>query len=133
MSYDWCAIQKKSSRKVKEKHESDSREGKEQIVELEKPSTIGHGKEAGKLISASKDSDRIPPSGRDSQGAMSLGTLKKRPSLLNLDESPSPPDLHLITTPAVRAIDDLERISYPEGISGPKRELNVNAKKGRFR
>ena len=77
MSYDWCAIQKKFSRKVKEKHESDCREGKGQIVELEKPSTIGHGKEAGKLISASKDSDSIPPSGRDYQGAMSLGTLKK--------------------------------------------------------
>lgn len=132
MSYDWCVIQKKFSRKVKEKHESDCREGKGQIVELEKPSTIGHGKEAGKLISASKDSDRIPPSGRDYQGTMSLGTLKKLLSPLNLDESPSP-DLYLSTIPAVRAIDDLERISYPEGISGPKRELNVNAKEGRFR
>jgi len=109
---------------VKEKHESERRKGRGKIVQLERPGTIGHGEEAGKLIGAS---------GRDSQGAMSLGTLKKRPPPLNLDESPSSPDLYFTTTPAVRAIDDLERISYPEGISGPKRELNVNAKEGRFR
>ena len=58
---------------------------------------------------------------------------RKCPSLLNLDESPPSPDLHLTAVSAIRAIDDLKRISYPEGIVGPKRELNVNAKEGRFR
>ncbi|KAH9014803.1 eukaryotic translation initiation factor 4G1, eIF4E-binding domain-containing protein, partial [Lactarius deliciosus] len=32
-----------------------------------------------------------------------------------------------------RPIDDLNLISYPEGIKNPKAELNVNAQKGRFR
>ncbi|KAH9022415.1 eukaryotic translation initiation factor 4G1, eIF4E-binding domain-containing protein, partial [Lactarius hengduanensis] len=32
-----------------------------------------------------------------------------------------------------RPIEDLNRISYPEGIKYPKAELNVNAQKGRFR
>ena len=32
-----------------------------------------------------------------------------------------------------RIIEDLDHISYPEGISGPKPELNANSKKGRFR
>ncbi|KAH8996888.1 eukaryotic translation initiation factor 4G1, eIF4E-binding domain-containing protein [Lactarius akahatsu] len=32
----------------------------------------------------------------------------------------------------VRPIEDLNRISYPEGIKNPKAELNVNAQKGRY-
>ena len=31
-----------------------------------------------------------------------------------------------------RIIEDLDLISYPEGITGPKQELNVNSKKGNF-
>lgn len=32
-----------------------------------------------------------------------------------------------------RLIEDLDHISYPEGISSPKPELNTNSKKGKFR
>lgn len=32
-----------------------------------------------------------------------------------------------------RIIEDLGHISYPEGVTGPKPELNVNAKRGKFR
>lgn len=32
-----------------------------------------------------------------------------------------------------RVIEDLDHISYPEGISSPKPELNTNSKKGKFR
>ncbi|KAI9441597.1 eukaryotic translation initiation factor 4G1, eIF4E-binding domain-containing protein [Lactarius indigo] len=32
-----------------------------------------------------------------------------------------------------RPIEDLDRISYPEGIKNPMAELNVNAQKGKFR
>lgn len=32
-----------------------------------------------------------------------------------------------------RVIEDLDHISYPEGISSPKPELNANSKKGKFR
>ena len=42
---------------------------------------------------------------------------------------------NVVTTPlstlaAARMIEDLGHISYPEGVSGPKPELNVNSKKG---
>ena len=33
----------------------------------------------------------------------------------------------------VRIIEDLNRISYPEGVTGPRPELNVNSKKGKFK
>ena len=33
----------------------------------------------------------------------------------------------------VRIIEDLSRISYPEGVTGPRPELNVNPKKGKFK
>ena len=34
---------------------------------------------------------------------------------------------------AARIIEDLGHISYPEGVDGPKPELNVNSRKGKFR
>lgn len=52
---------------------------------------------------------------------------------------PGPLDLHGTTTAtppsalgAARMIEDLGLISYPEGIVGPKPELNVNSTKGKF-
>ena len=41
-----------------------------------------------------------------------------------------------INTPIAKTagiIEDLGRISYPEGVNGPKLELNVNLRKGKFR
>jgi translation initiation factor 4G len=32
-----------------------------------------------------------------------------------------------------RIIEDINQVSYPEGIMSPKIELNVNAKQGKFR
>ena len=32
-----------------------------------------------------------------------------------------------------RFIEDLDRVSYPEGICNPKPELNANSKEGKFR
>ena len=59
---------------------------------------------------------------------------KRRPAPLNL----SNPTKNVVTIPlptleVVRMIEDLGHISYPEGVSGPKPELNVNSKKGKFR
>ena len=45
------------------------------------------------------------------------------------NNSPSPP--FAFTT--ARKIDSLDEIEYPEGIKGPKAELNKNAKDGKFR
>ena len=39
----------------------------------------------------------------------------------------------LPTLAAARMIEDLGHISYPEGVNGPKPELNVNSKKGKFK
>ena len=36
------------------------------------------------------------------------------------------------TPPTVMIVEDLSRIVYPDGIAGPKPELNVNSKKGGF-
>ena len=36
------------------------------------------------------------------------------------------------STPPTRIIGDLGRILYPDGIIGPRPELNVNSKKGKF-
>jgi len=36
------------------------------------------------------------------------------------------------TSVTARIIEDLDLVSYPEGIAGPKQELNVNSKKGKF-
>jgi translation initiation factor 4G len=60
---------------------------------------------------------------------------KSRPDPLNLTQatrsavSPSLPS----ALATARNISDLSNVSYPEGISSPKPELNSNAKEGKFR
>ncbi|KAI0079837.1 hypothetical protein K474DRAFT_1658664 [Panus rudis PR-1116 ss-1] len=60
---------------------------------------------------------------------------RQRPGPLDLTQAkqqviPQPLPSALATA---RAIDDLGRVPYPEGIKSPKVELNVNAKEGKFR
>src|SRR3984957_19239189 len=70
---------------------------------------------------------KTPPPHLDSQ--------KKRPDPLNLSKAhksnvvaPLPSALA-----TARNIEDLGRVPYPEGVSSPKVELNINAKDGKFR
>jgi translation initiation factor 4G len=60
---------------------------------------------------------------------------RKRPGPLNLqttiDSNIAPPlPSALATAPH---IEDINRITYPQGIKSPKLELNVNTQKGKFR
>ena len=121
----------------KEKDEYGCRGGKGKVAEFGTTGKVEHVGEGSKLTGISENGEVNLSPGRDSQGTVSLGvstrrTLEKRPPPLHLYESSSSPDFHL-TTSAIRAIDDLEHISYPDGIFGPQHELNVNAKEGRFR
>jgi hypothetical protein len=60
-----------------------------------------------------------------------LPDFKKRPDPLDntKNASPSLPSARATT----RIIKDLGSVPYPEGISSPKVELNINAKNGKFR
>jgi hypothetical protein len=60
---------------------------------------------------------------------------RKRPRPLNLQTaitSNTPPSLPS-TLATARYIEDINRITYPEGIKSPNVELNVNAQRGKFR
>ena len=60
---------------------------------------------------------------------------KRHPGPLDLSSTRSQP-ISLSRASALataRIIEDLGGISYPEGIKGPEVELNVNAKRGKFR
>jgi hypothetical protein len=46
------------------------------------------------------------------------------------DETSSPPSSPLLTA---RSIENLNEVAYPEGIKGPKAELNANVRDARFR
>jgi Eukaryotic translation initiation factor 4G1 len=65
----------------------------------------------------------------------SLELTRKRPGPLNLQTTINtntiPPLPSALAT--ARFIEDINRISYPEGVKGPKAELNVNTEKGKFR
>jgi translation initiation factor 4G len=60
---------------------------------------------------------------------------RKRPGPLNLqttiNTNIAPPLPSALAT--ARHIEDINRITYPEGIKSPKVELNVNTQKGKFR
>jgi hypothetical protein len=59
---------------------------------------------------------------------------RKRPGPLNLQTtitSSNPPALPS-TLATARYIEDINRITYPEGIKGPNVELNVNTQRGKF-
>ena len=59
---------------------------------------------------------------------------KTRPSPLNLSSAVKPnASATLPVLVRARIVEDLDLISYPEGVTGPKPQLNVNSKKGTFR
>ena len=65
-------------------------------------------------------------------------TLRSRPQVTVPSTTDSPTTKNVIAVSlsalaAARMIEDLGHISYPEGVSGPKPELNVNSKEGKFR
>ena len=65
-------------------------------------------------------------------------TLSSRPQVTvpSMTDSPTAKNVVAAALPALaaaRMIEDLGYISYPEGVNGPKPELNVNSKKGKFR
>ena len=64
----------------------------------------------------------------------SIPITKTRPAPLDL----SKPTKVLVAAPLpalakARIIEYLDHISYPEGVNGPKPELNIDSKKGKFR
>ena len=57
-----------------------------------------------------------------------------RPSPLNLFGAVKPnAPATLPVLARARIVEDLDLISYPEGVTGPKPQLNANSKKGMFR
>ncbi|KDQ50870.1 hypothetical protein JAAARDRAFT_41657 [Jaapia argillacea MUCL 33604] len=66
---------------------------------------------------------RIDTDARRRPGPLDLSSTKQTPI-----SAPLPSALA-----TARIIEDLGRVSYPEGIMSPKPELNVNAKNGKFR
>ncbi|KAH9912525.1 eukaryotic translation initiation factor 4G1, eIF4E-binding domain-containing protein, partial [Fomitopsis serialis] len=60
---------------------------------------------------------------------------KRRAGPLDLSSTRSQPVAQPLPSAlaTARTIEDLGSVSYPEGIKGPKVELNMNAKHGKFR
>jgi translation initiation factor 4G len=60
-------------------------------------------------------------------------TLKKCPGRPDLSNTGSVPPSLPSALKTARYIDDINRVSYPEGIVSPNPELNANVKDGKFR
>jgi len=98
--------------------------------------------EEGEVLDADEGDVETPDAGQEHKentkeilriNTSPVSDFKKRPGPLDLSNtrnaSPSLPS----ALATARVIDDLGSVPYPEGISSPKMELNVNAKNGKFR
>ncbi|KAJ3570293.1 hypothetical protein NP233_g4502 [Leucocoprinus birnbaumii] len=97
-------------------------------------SAVPQAKDDGELVQEPESTDT--PQEAPAEEPLRVNTsepLKKRPGHPDLSKTGSvPPPLPSALSTA-RAIDDISRVSYPEGISSPKPELNSNVKDGKFR
>ncbi|KAJ4483157.1 hypothetical protein C8R41DRAFT_840759 [Lentinula lateritia] len=101
-----------------------------EVIENDKPHTDGPEAKASEIKPDEKKALRIDTA-RPSEPLP-----KRRPGPLDLStvagKTNIPPPLPSALATA-RIIEDLGRVSYPEGVQSPKIELNVNAKDGKFR
>ena len=130
-------IREEEEAKKAAEEEERRREEEEKAAEVEKLrlAKVAEGRrmQEGKRVAA-RFTERKP------EEALEIDTsiTKRRPAPLNLAKSVVTAPLNVIAVPpstleAARMIKDLGHISYPEGVSGPKPELNINSKKGKFR
>lgn len=95
--------------------------------------------EGNKVNAPEQDDTTSTPQGEPKEKVEGLSCTnaskpdRKRPIPLDLSGTGSASNSHSSVFTAARVIDDITRISYPEGISSPKPELNANAKNGKFR
>ncbi|KAF8622684.1 hypothetical protein AX15_006786 [Amanita polypyramis BW_CC] len=121
----------------KEETEHQRREGEER--EREKDEQHAAEREAGEFRKDEEKKERAHkwqaeeaktaaefPVSAESEGAKT--SERKRPEPLDLTHLEQPSSLTL-----ARPLRDLSSVIYPEGITGPKPELNVGAKEGKFR
>ena len=142
-------------RKRKEKEEEDSRKAAEaEKLRLAKEAEERRMKEEEKRVTAKLAEEPKPEEGEIIESPTSdeppkgVAGIFSRKEGLKIDTSitktrPGPLDLSGATKNVVpappsalataRIIEDLGHISYPEGVTSPKPELNVNSKKGKFR
>ncbi|KAF5355138.1 hypothetical protein D9756_005480 [Leucocoprinus leucothites] len=105
--------------------------------EVEEVAKAQRTKEEGELIEEPESGDAAKDDSKaQTKESLRINTsepLKKRPNRLDLSNTGSVPAPLPSALSTARAIDDISRVSYPEGISSPKPELNTNAKDGKFR
>lgn len=107
-----------------EDFESQSPQEDGEVQDAEDESRLAIPDAGQELRDKAKDTLRISTS--------PLPDFKKRPGPLDLSNTKNTASLPSALATA-RVIEDLGSVQYPEGISSPKVELNINAKHGKFR
>ena len=141
-------------KKRKEREEEDRKAAEAERLRLAKEAEDRRVKEEEKKVAAKLAEEQKPEEGEivDSPTAeeppKEVREVFSRKEGLKIDTSitktrPGPLDLsgatkNVVAAPpsalaTARIIEDLGHISYPDGITSPKVELNVNSKKGKFR
>jgi len=141
-------------RKRKEREEEERKAAEAEKLRLAKEAEERRMKEEEKRVTAKLIEVQKPEEGEIIESPTSCEPPKEtrevisRKEGLKIDTSitktrPGPLDLsgatkNVIAAPlsalaTARIIEDLGHISYPEGVTSPKPELNVNSKKGKFR
>ena len=141
-------------RKRKEKEEDERRAAEAEKLRLAKEAEERRVREEEKRVTAKLAEEQKPEDGEivDSptheEPPKEVREVFSRKEGLKIDTSitktrPGPLDLsgatkNVVAAPpsalaTARIIEDLGHISYPDGVTSPKPELNVNSKKGKFR
>ena len=141
-------------RKRKEKEEEEKKAAEAEKLRLAKEAEERRVKEEEKRVAAKLAEEQKPEEGEIVESPSSEEPPKEvrevfsRKEGLKIDTAitkarPGPLDLsgatkNVAAAPpsalaTARIIEDLDHISYPEGVASPKPELNVNSKNGKFR
>ena len=141
-------------RKRKEKEEEERKAAEAEKLRLAKEDEERRVREEEKRVTAKLAEEQKPEDGEIVESPASEEPPKEvrevfsRKEGLKIDTSitktrPGPLDLsgatkNVVAAPpsalaTARIIEDLGHISYPDGVTSPKPELNVNSKKGKFR
>ncbi|KAH9174998.1 hypothetical protein EDB89DRAFT_429834 [Lactarius sanguifluus] len=121
-----------AERTEKERKEAEERAEQERLRKLREEEDA---KDAGTLADATSDAkpDPLPEDGEIGDEADELRRANTAEETLPNETASVLLPVPTSALATARPIEDLNRISYPEGIKNPKAELNVNAQKGRFR
>lgn len=141
-------------RKRKEKEEEERKAAEAEKLRLAKEAEERRVKEEAERVAAKlaqeqkQEESEIVESPAHEEPPKEVREIFSRKEALKIDTSitktrPGPLDLSGATKNVVaalpsalataRVIEDLDHVSYPEGISSPRPELNTNSKKGKFR